>query len=469
MNKFPSRHRARPAPLPLLLWALAGCLWMPAHAQPQRPAPATTTTPQTAPAVARPAAPPSAVPVRDINRIVALVNSEPITERELRTRIERVQATPGANLPPAAELERQLLELLIVERTQIQWARASGIVIDAAALAEAEATVARQNGVTVAQLHQRLQADGLSLSGFRANLENELLLLRVREREVAARVRISELEIDAHLRQHSGAAALAQTALHLAHILIALPDDADAATVAERQARAADLVRRARAGEDFAALARQHSDGPERAAGGQMGLRSADRYPTLFVEAVRGQPRGALVGPLRSGAGFHVLQVLEQRNLNLPPTHQTQTRARHILLRPANATEEAAALQRMSEWRTRLLAGTARFEDLAREHSQDGSAPEGGDLGWASPGQFVSEFEQTMNRLAPGEVAPPLRSRFGLHLIEVVQRREVETSALERRNWVRARLREQRSEQAYEEWARELRGRAYVELRLSER
>ncbi|WP_052369072.1 peptidylprolyl isomerase [Serpentinimonas barnesii] len=469
MNNLPSSLRARPAPLPLLLWALAGCLWAgTAHAQLQRPAQAVT-APQAAPAAARSAAPPSAVPVRDLNRIVALVNSEPITERELRTRIERVQATQGANLPPAAELERQLLEALIIERTQTQWARASGIVIDAAALAEAEATVARQNGVTVAQLHQRLQADGLSLSGFRANLENELLLLRVREREVAARVRITELEIDAYLRQHSSAVAAAQTALHLAQIVIALPEGADAATVAERQARAADLLRRARAGEDFAALARQHSDGPERGAGGQMGLRSADRYPTLFVEAVRGQPRGALVGPLRSGAGFHVLQVLEQRNLNLPPTHLTQTRARHILLRPTNAAEEAAALQRLSEWRARLLAGTARFEDLAREHSQDGSAPEGGDLGWASPGQFVPEFEQTMNRLAPGEVAQPLRSRFGLHLIEVVQRREVETSALERRNWVRARLREQRSEQAYEEWARELRGRAYVELRLSER
>jgi len=457
--------------LPLLLCALAGCLWAPAHAQLQRPAQpvAAPQATQTVPAAARPAAPPSALPVRDLNRIVALVNSEPITERELRTRIERVQATQGANLPPAAELERQLLELLIVERTQTQWARASGIVIDTAALAEAEATVARQNGVTVAQLHQRLQADGLSLSGFRANLENELLLLRVREREVAARVRITELEIDAYLRQHSGAAALAQTALHLAQILIALPEGADAATVAERQARAADLARRARAGEDFAALARQHSDGPERAAGGQMGLRSADRYPSLFVEAVRGQPRGALVGPLRSGAGFHVLLVLEQRNLNLPPTHLTQTRTRHILLRPAHAAEEAAALQRMNEWRARLLAGTARFEDLAREHSQDGSAPEGGNLGWSSPGQFVSEFEQTMNRLAPGEVSQPLRSRFGLHLIEVMQRREVETSALERRNWVRARLREQRSEQAYEEWARELRGRAYVELRLSER
>jgi len=418
----------------------------------------------TAPAVAAPAASPAAV-ARDLNRVVALVNSEPITARELRTRIERIQAAPGANLPPAAELERQVLEALIVERTQIQWARASGIRIDAASLADAEATVARQNGVTVAQLHQRLQADGLSLSGFRSNLENELLLQRVREREVAARVRISEIEIDAYLRQHGSAAALAQTALHLAQIVLALPEGADAATVAERQTQAADLLRRARAGEDFAALARQHSDGPERAAGGQMGLRSADRYPTLFVEAVRGQPRGALLGPLRSGAGFHVLQVLEQRNLNLPPTHQTQTRARHILLRPTHAAEEAAALQRMAEWRARLVAGTARFEDLAREHSQDGSAPQGGDLGWASPGQFVAEFEQTMNRLAPGEVSAPLRSRFGLHLIEVQQRREVETSALERRNWVRARLREQRSEQAYEDWARELRARAYVELR----
>jgi len=413
------------------------------------------------PPVANPAA-----AARDLNRIVALVNSEPITTRELRTRIERLQASPRANLGPPAELERQVLEALIVERTQIQWARNTGIRIDAAALAEAEATVARQNGVSVAQLHQRLQADGLSLSGFRANLENELLLLRVREREVAARVRVSELEIDAYLRQHSGAAVLAQTALHLAQVLVALPEGATDAQVAERQARATDLARHARAGADFAALARQYSDGPERAVGGQMGLRSADRYPSLFVEAVRGQPRGAVVGPLRSGAGFHVLKVLEQRNLNLPPTHQMQTRARHILLRPTSPAEEAAAVQRLGELRARLLAGTARFEDLAREFSQDGSAPAGGDLGWANPGQFVPEFEQVLNRLAPTEVSQPLRSRFGLHLIEVLQRRDIETSATEQRNWVRSRLREQRSEQAYDEWARELRTRAFVELRL---
>ena len=480
MNKHPSSRRARPAPLALLLWATLASLWSPAHAQLQRPAQAAPAlqaapaaapqaTPVAAPVPARPAPLPAAAPVRELNRIVALVNSEPITERELRQRIERVQATQAANLPPLAQLEAQVLELLIVERTQIQWARQTGMRIDAAALAEAEATVARQNGATVAQLHQRLQADGLSLSGFRSGLENELLLLRVREREVAARVRISELEIDAYLRQHGGPAALAQTALHLAQIAIAVPDGADAATVAERQALATGLAQRARAGADFAALARQHSEGPERAMGGQMGLRSADRYPTLFVEAVLGQPRGAVVGPLRSGAGFHVLQVLEQRNLNLPPTHQVQTRARHILLRPTNAAEEAAAVQRLNEWRARLVAGTARFEDLAREHSADGSAPEGGDLGWANQGQFVTEFEQVMNRLAPGEVSQPLRSRFGLHLIEVVQRREVETTALERRNWVRARLREQRSDQAYEEWARELRSRTFVELRLSER
>ena len=322
MNKHPSSRRARPAPLALLLWATLASLWSPAQAQLQRPsqpapalqavpAAAPQSSPVAAPAPARPALPPAAAPVRELNRIVALVNSEPITERELRQRIERVQATQAANLPPPAQLEAQVLELLIVERTQIQWARQTGLRIDAAALAEAEATVARQNGVTVAQLHQRLQADGLSLSGFRANLENELLLLRVREREVAARVRISELEIDAYLRQHGGAAALAQTAMHLAQIAIAVPEGADAATVAERLALATGLAQRARAGADFAALARQYSEGPERAMGGQMGLRSADRYPTLFVEAVQGKPRGAVVGPLRSGAGFHVLQVLE--------------------------------------------------------------------------------------------------------------------------------------------------------------
>lgn len=403
--------------------------------------------------------------VREADRIVALVNSEPITSADVRNRMARIEAPPGGTLPPPDELARQVLERLIVERTQIQWAREIGIRVEESTVNEAEASVARQNGLTVPQLHERLAAMGMTPAGFRANLRNEILLQRVREREVESRVRVSELDIDNYLREHAASRRPEQTALQLAQVLIAVPENADAAALAGLEARARDVARRARAGEDFATLAREFSEGPERAAGGDMGLRTADRYPTLFVEAVQSLKKGDVAGPVRSGAGFHVLKVLENRSLNLPPTHITQTRARHILLQPASPAEEERMARRMMEWRERLQAGQARFEELAREHSQDGSARAGGDLGWAQPGQFVPEFEQVMNRLAPGEVSEPVRSRFGLHLIQVVERREVELPARERREWVRNVLREQKAEEAYEEWARELRARAFVEYR----
>lgn len=407
--------------------------------------------------------------VREVDRIVALVNSEPITSGDVRNRMARIEAPPGEALPPPDELERQVLERLILERTQIQWATEIGIRVDEATLNEAEASVARQNGLTVPQLHERLAAIGMTPASFRANLRNDILLQRVREREVERQVRVTELEIDNYLREQTATRALEQTALHLAQVLIALPDSPDAATLAQREALAREVARRARAGEDFAALAREFSDGPERAAGGQMGLRTADRYPSLFVEATQSLPKGSVVGPLRSGAGFHVLLVLENRNLNLPPTHVIQTRARHILLVPGSPAEEEAMVRRMREWRERIESGQARFDVLAREHSRDGSASEGGDLGWTQPGQFVPEFEQVMNRLAPGQVSEPVRSRFGLHLIQVVERREAELPMRERREWVRNVLREQKIEEAYEAWARELRARAFVEYRENDR
>jgi len=214
-------------------------------------------------------------------------------------------------------------------------------------------------------------------------------------------------------------------------------------------------------------LARQWSEGPERQNGGQMGARPADRYPTLFVEATARLQRGSVTDPVRSGAGFHVLQVLEKRNLSLPPTELTQTRSRHILLRPTGPEGEAAAIERLRGFREQLLRGEARFEDLARQHSADGSAREGGDLGWVGPGQFVPEFEQVMNGLALGGLSEPVVSRFGVHLIQVMERRDVPLSTREQRDWVRDVLREDKSEAAYDEWARELRARAFVEYRGS--
>lgn len=403
--------------------------------------------------------------VRSADHIVALVNSEPITNGEVRARIARIETPPGASLPPKEELARQVLERLIQERTQIQHAIETGLKVDESQVNDAEAMVAQQNGLSPDQLRKRVVASGMTIDAFRTGLRNDILLQRVRERDVEGRVRVSELEIDAYLREHQGPVALEQTVFNLAQVLIRVPEGASNEALAALQARAADVTRRARAGEDFAALARAYSDSPEGQAGGMLGLRPADRYPTLFVDAIKNLKPGQTSEPVRSGAGFHVLMVLEKRNPNLPDPQYTQTQARHILLRPAAGLTQEAAVERLKQFREQILAGKATFDGLARQHSQDGSASAGGDLGWASPGQFVPEFERVMNGLAPGQISEPLVSRFGVHLIQVMQRRQAEMTQRELREWVRNVLRERKTEQAYQDWVQDLRGRAYVEYR----
>ena len=405
---------------------------------------------------------------RQADFVVALVNSEPITNSELQTEVKRAlqqlsqQRRP---LPDKNELTRQVLERLIGDRIQLQLANQSGIRIDDAAVDLAELNIARQNQLGVAELRRQLLADGVSASQFRAQLREQLTLTRLRERELEPRVRVTELDIDQYLREAQSNSDPATRQISLAQILVAVPDGASDAQVATLQARAEALLSRVRAGEDFNNLARAASDAPDRSNGGQLGLRTADRYPTLFVDATRALAVGEVSALVRSGAGFHLLKVMERQDANLPPTAVTQTRSRHILLRPSAQLSEAAARDRLLAYRAQIQAGQADFAALARQHSQDGSAAQGGDLGWTSPGMFVPEFEQLMNRLAPGQVGEPLVSRFGVHLIEVLERRRVETSQREQREAVRGLLREKKLDEAYLLWAQDQRSRAYVELR----
>ncbi len=405
---------------------------------------------------------------RQADFVVALVNSEPITNSELQTEVKRAlqqlsqQRRP---LPDKNELTRQVLERLIGDRIQLQLANQSGIRIDDAAVDLAELNIARQNQLGVAELRRQLLADGVSASQFRAQLREQLTLTRLRERELDPRVRVTELDIDQYLREAQSNSDPATRQISLAQILVAVPDGASDAQVATLQARAEALLSRVRAGEDFNNLARAASDAPDRSNGGQLGLRTADRYPTLFVDATRALAVGEVSALVRSGAGFHLLKVMERQDANLPPTAVTQTRSRHILLRPSAQLSEAAARDRLLAYRAQIQAGQADFAALARQHSQDGSAAQGGDLGWTSPGMFVPEFEQLMNRLAPGQVGEPLVSRFGVHLIEVLERRRVETSQREQREAVRGLLREKKLDEAYLLWAQDQRSRAYVELR----
>jgi peptidyl-prolyl cis-trans isomerase SurA len=297
---------------------------------------------------------------------------------------------------------------------------------------------------------------------FRGQLRDQLLLSRIREREVDARVRVTDAEVDQFMRDEQ-LNSTAPPEINVAQILVAVPESATPEQITALQTKAQSALTRARANEDFGKLARDVSDAPDRANGGQLGLRAADRLPPLFFEATKNLNEGAITDVLRSGAGFHILKVVEKRAPGV--TMVTQNRARHILLRSTAQMNEAQAREKLTDIRRRVQAGQADFATLARENSQDGSAPQGGDLGWSSPGQFVPEFEAVMDALQPNQISEPFVSRFGMHIIELVERRTVPLGLKEQREVIRSQLRDKKLDTAYAAWAQDVRGRAYVEMR----
>ena len=400
---------------------------------------------------------------RSADYIVAVVDQELVTNGEVQQRVAAVRrdaAQSGARLPADDELRRQVLEAMINERAQLTHARDSGMRIDEAELDRTVANVAAQNRIDLAQLRERLRSEGIDFTRFRNTLRDQMLLERVREREVNSRIRISEAEIDALLA--SRASGTAPPEYNVAQLLIGVPEGAGEAQVAERRRVAEQALTRARDGEDFTQLVNELSTGPKEQ-GGALGLRPADRLPELFVAAVAPLRAGQTAPQvLRSGAGFHVLKLLERRDGGM---RVTQTRARHILLRPSSQLSESAAIERLAEFKQQVAAGAASFEQLARQNSEDGSAAQGGELGWASPGQFVPEFEDAMKSLQPEQISEPVVSRFGVHLIQVLERRTQAVDRKQQREIARNLLRERKFETAYLEWSREVRARAYVEMR----
>jgi peptidyl-prolyl cis-trans isomerase SurA len=398
--------------------------------------------------------------------IVAVVNSELVTAYEVEQRSARLREEArrsGAREPSSESLRSQVLDALIDERVLVTYARDSGAKVDEAELDRAVNSVAAANRMSLSELRKRLAAEGLEFARFRSNLRDQLLVERVREREVQQRIRISDTEIDRYIEQQKSTAAAAAE-LNLAQILVTVPDGASEAVVSERKARIDAALARVRSGTDFGVVAREVSEDGNRANGGAIGLRPTSRLPDLFVEKTRDLQTGEITAePFRSSGGFHVLKVLERREGQA--VRVQQTRARHILLRSSAQASVQDATRRLLDLQRQIEAGQRRFEDVAREVSEDATAPSGGDLGWVSPGGFVPEFEEAMNRLAPGAISPPVVSRFGVHLIQVIERRDVELSTKEVRDQARAALREQKFESAYQEWAKDLRARAYIEMR----
>ena len=393
--------------------------------------------------------------LKALDYIVAVVDNEPITNLEVNNLAAMVD--PAANKIGRESLLREALENLINESAQLQ--------IASTELQQAIENTAQRNQISVEEMKQRLLSQGIGWERYRTQIKRQMLLQRVRDREVASRIKIQDHEVEAFLQESGKATDVNKSDIHIAHILIALSENASADEVTQAFNKANDILSQAKKGADFGKLAAEFSKAPDRANGGQLGLRSPDRYPALFVDAVKPLQPGGLAGPVRSGAGFHILKLMERRSTDELPSSITQTRARHILLRPSNQLSQDAARAQLAGFRQQIASGKASFEELAKLHSQDGSATQGGDLGWSSPGNMVPEFEKVMDSLSPGEISDPLVSRFGVHLVQVLERREAPLSMRDKQDIARNILRERKFDETMKNWEREMRGRAYVEYR----
>jgi peptidyl-prolyl cis-trans isomerase SurA len=411
---------------------------------------------------------------RPVDRIVAVVNDEVITANELKARTVTAEAQllrQKIQPPPQDVLERQVLERMIVDRAQLQLARETGVRVDDATVNAAMVRIAEANNISIPALRQRLEAEGISFAQFREEVRQDILLNRLREREVDARLQISDSEIDNFIADQAGISADSEE-INLAQILLRVPENSTPQRLEETRQRANDLVAQLKSGADFARLAASFSNAPEALQGGELGWRNAERLPTLFIDAIKGVKVGEIAPIVRSPNGFHVLKVLGRRKAvegKLAGAPVQQTRARHILLRVTDATPEADVKRRLEEFKIRIEAGQVEFGTLARLHSVDPSGSRGGDLGWLYPGDTVPEFERAMNALKIGEISGPVQSPFGWHLIQVNERRTEAVSADRSRQAARQALRERKGEEAYQDWLRQLRDKTYVEYRLEER
>ncbi len=408
--------------------------------------------------------------VATLDRIIAVVDNDVITRSELDNRLRIVKQQlekQGTPLPPAEALEKQLLERLITDRLQLQHAAQTGLRVDDNQLDKTIERIADSNKLSLIDFRKALESEGMVYRKFREDIRHEILLARLREREVDNRVAVTEAEIDNLLTTQS-ARGESNDELDIAHILIRVPEQATTEELQKLRSKAEEALKKLQGGADFGQISAGYSDAPNAMEGGKLGRKKLTQLPELFQEPLKKLKPGEVSPLLRSSNGFHILKVMGREGSSTPLVVQ-QTHARHILIKPSEVISDADAQHRLTDLKERLDNKSANFEELARQYSEDGTASKGGDLGWVNPGDTVPDFEKAMNALAPGETSAPVRSPFGWHIIQVIERRSQDMSREAARMKARQEIKARKADEAYQDWLRELRDRAYVEYRLEDK
>jgi peptidyl-prolyl cis-trans isomerase SurA len=407
--------------------------------------------------------------VVSVDRVVAIVNDEAITQHDIddAKRVVLSQMKQQNVQPPSGDvLDKQVLERLITERSLLQFAKETGLRVDDTQIERAMQRIAQENKLTPEEFRKALASENITYNKYREDVRSELVMQRLREREVDSRLTVSDAEVDHYLAtlkaQNAGDAEY-----QLAHILVLVPEQASADQIEAKRRRAEEALRAVKTGGDFGQVAAGFSDASDALRGGNLGWRPGARLPTVFAEQVRKMKPGEVSPVLRSASGFHIVKLIDKRGKN-DALVVDQTHARHILVRVSELTSEADAKTKIDRLKDRLDSG-AKFEELAKLNSEDGSAAKGGDLGWLNPGDTVGEFQDAMNKLAIGQISAPVRSPFGWHIIEVLERRKQDVTAERERAEAQLAIRQRKADEAFQAWVREVRDRAYVEIRLDDK
>jgi peptidyl-prolyl cis-trans isomerase SurA len=405
-----------------------------------------------------------------IDRIVAVVNDEVITQQDLNERVDivtRQLTKQGVQLPGQDVLKTQVLERMINDQVQLGLAKENGVKVDDATVERAVIRLAEDGNTSVTAFRAQVESDGITFTRFREDLRNEITLSRLREREIESTIVVTDAEVEAQMALDSKDLA-GEREFSLQHVLVVVPQNATPDQIEQRRRRALQALAEIRKGENFAKVAASFSDAPDGLSGGNLGWRPASRLPQLFADAIGVLKPGETSDIIRSPNGFHIIKLLDGRGRNAETTKINQTKTRHILIKLKETLAETEAKERLTRLRERIVGG-ADFGELAKVHSEDGSASKGGDLGWLAAGETVPEFERVINSLRDGEISQPFQSQFGWHIAQVISRRSEELSDDRRRTQARQTVRARKSDDVYQDWLRGARDRAYVDVRTEDK